>query len=694
MNLFFNNLQILTKKTSSASAANLKVAEALRRLMKLEKYQEGSSPAEGAQRSFLIKSSKQSNWISIYEQGKWSHNDLEFAAVAEGLSVMTESPVINISVFANCGLQLALYQNGSKIDTYNNLPHYLGKSLDAKESSQYQGNPKLWQELLTEGMLPAGLRQIWDYGYFQARDYLAELSHYFGWDFKYCQQGFEAAAGSLETADETSILLSFTSLAKANPSRRNEDKGATLPILEFVAPPLPRVTLSEEAVFRTGFTIKNSGGAGKGLTVGLYGPAISDKFIAPVRLCIRKHKEKKELVTEFTEILTVNREKVWVAYFSDLYLTEAPRLNLVESLMSNKPRDPQDDLYLSWQGKILNYGQTRIFYDLVADANSQQERLKMSQELTLSPPRSRKPCNYFSRRQSDYYLQQIEQPNYLMGGLVLERGWKKEIETLLGLFEKWHHVITEEKHEKYKWVLKTESEESRENLSIASRGFLTSKQWLSLPQTLPAAQEWILLLDYPIRNNIKAGEHIFENTSGIMFCGQGDFFAGLRGHDFAPHLFFWYPLETSSGRDRYESIHKFIWESFRELAEKISVAQGFLTTWGLPPGASFQNNLYEQALGIEGQSAWGRLWCNQYLRVLAPNLWLGSKLQKRIDLAELREVANLESVNANLLIKLDPLKQLADLEKVLTPILPTVTKWQEANRELWQKRKMQIERKK
>jgi hypothetical protein len=90
---------------------------------------------------------------------------------------------------------------------------------------------------------------------------------------------------------------------------------------------------------------------------------------------------------------------------------------------------------------------------------------------------------------------------------------------------------------------------------------------------------------------------------------------------------------------------------------------------------------YEQACGIDGGVTATRAWGSRFLRAVTDRLWLGPDLLARVGgSAALEPVADIRPVGDAVALALRRPATLADLERVLAPVLPRRSDWETALR--------------
>ncbi|MBS2021897.1 MAG: hypothetical protein JST92_05765 [Deltaproteobacteria bacterium] len=108
-------------------------------------------------------------------------------------------------------------------------------------------------------------------------------------------------------------------------------------------------------------------------------------------------------------------------------------------------------------------------------------------------------------------------------------------------------------------------------------------------------------------------------------------------------------------------------ELVNELASAVELQQAFITRWDWAP-ISTSATPYEQVADFRASTT--RPYASVDLRAVSEQMWLGPGLAARVDLENLRAMADVRPVGANFEVRLHPGRGIEELEVALLPILP------------------------
>jgi hypothetical protein len=222
-------------------------------------------------------------------------------------------------------------------------------------------------------------------------------------------------------------------------------------------------------------------------------------------------------------------------------------------------------------------------------------------------------------------------------------------------------------------LARLEEAPSRQRLAAGSIG--AGKRWEALRAELPRCMS----LAGTLERDVLVPDPLAIFGSGFLWSARPE--PGIPPRAACGHVALWLDLEDLDD-GRQASAAAVLEGVVDDLVRDARGLQAFVARWAWAPMMTAGATPYEQACGIDGQVTTTRTWGSRFLRAVTERLWLGPALLARIGgPAALAPVADVRPVGDAVALALRPPATLADLERVLAPLLPGRSDWEAAMRE-------------
>jgi len=313
----FVNIQVHARDPETRARLD-GVGACLRRVLR----EDGFLPVEAEQaidRSILVATGP--NWIGVYDELCDEQRQDVAQRLASELSRQLETDVVTILVHDSDVLWLELFGSGTLLDGFNNNPDYFGK-VSSDERKSVLGRPEQWSAVLAPGTPSAALRAIWRKRKLFAEDTLQETAALLGLDANQARVGFRyLQQGDAELGDTPLIRLDFRHAVRPAHEIRTEGP----PRFEFYSSSAKNVATVGCARQFAACSVRNMGGAGRGLSVVLSGAALDRGLlsISSVQLAASLGEQRTALSSR-TESELRGEQRVSVASFPDVEIAAGP----------------------------------------------------------------------------------------------------------------------------------------------------------------------------------------------------------------------------------------------------------------------------------------------------------------------------------------------------------------------------------
>src|SRR6478609_5599085 len=313
----FVNIQVHARDSETRARLD-GVGACLRRVLR----EDGFLPVEAEQaidRSILVATGP--NWIGVYDELCDEQRQDVAQRLASELSRQLETDVVTILVHDSDVLWLELFGSGTLLDGFNNNPDYFGR-VSSDERKSVLGRPEQWSAVLAPGTPSAALRAIWRKRKLFAEDTLQETAALLGLDANQARVGFRyLQQGDAELGDTPLIRLDFRHAVRPAHEIRTEGP----PRFEFYSSSAKNVATVGCARQFGACSVRNIGGAGRGLSVVLSGTALDRGLlsISSVQLAASLGEQRTALSSP-TESELRGEQRVSVASFPDVEIAAGP----------------------------------------------------------------------------------------------------------------------------------------------------------------------------------------------------------------------------------------------------------------------------------------------------------------------------------------------------------------------------------
>ncbi len=677
MGAFFTNIQVYTGNSHQDEIQN-KVIETLRQRVLAGPYVEAGN-GETVDRTILIGPVGSEPWLTILDEAIEEQDLNKLDALAGTLSLANLSSAVGVLIHDSEVLNLRLFRNGLIADNFCSDPHYFYEKLPSNQRGT-SGHPKLWREILAPGVTEAELRRIWNEQYSTAEDMLIDTARLLGWNSK---QIFLSLKEVLENE-----LSGFTCLRFRCLKQRTfyEEKIAGPPMLK-VCGGMPNIDLSVNEPLNLHFDVYNSGGAGSGLKVLIWGSALQQDSIKleHIRLQYGQKDVRGNLEAVFKEKISPTGEKTIIASFPNFKINpgfEYPEMIHPGRFLRQQDLKEQIDcwfdnlIHLFVAGQVLAPGNGKLYVVILPEQNRQDGQAEFITDLQITPP-LRKPLRYHENENIYQQLRTMEDSRVLFGMVILERINSKVVREA---FESWHDEITTNLQGYYETSLMRGINHQPQIKYLKISRIKGGVRWQRLCQQIPTCTNFQCIVRPNKKDKAVLQDLGTENfSSGFGIYNYPVYYQGIgEGDRPAPHMLFWVDLANLNVDER-RRVNYSLKKIIDLIMLRINGIQAMMGTWSSPPlDPATNSTAYENACGIYGYSA-SRKWCKQYLRGVSNHLWLGSELQKQCikNLNLIKNIAMVENVGHTLRIQLRPNNNLNDIERVLKPVLATQEDWLE-----------------
>lgn len=681
MGAFFTNVQIYTGN-GHQDEVRIRVIETIRQRVLAGPYIEAGI-GETVDRTILIGPVGSEPWITVLDEAIEEQDLNKLDALAATLSLANLSSTVGVLVHDSEILNLRLFRNGLIADNFCNDPNYFYEKLPSNQRGS-SGHPKLWREILAPNVTESDLRRIWNEQYSTAEDMLIDTARLLGWNQK------QLFLNLTELAENE--LSGFTCLRFRCLKQRTfyEEKVAGPPMLKICGS-VPTVDLSVNEALNLHFDVYNSGGAGSGLKVLIWGPALQQDFIKLEH--IRLQYGQKEIIGNleavFKEKISPTGEKTIIASFPNFKIIPGfvyPEMIHPGRFLRQQDLKEQIDcwfdnlIHLFIAGQVLAPGNGKLHVVLLPEQNRQDGQAEFITDFRITPP-LRKPLRYHNSENIHQQMRTMEEARVLFGMVVLERINSKVVREA---FESWHSVIGTSGPGYYETSLMRGMNHQPQIKYLKTSRIKGGVRWQRLCQQIPICINLQCTLrpnktDKPILQDL--GEQNFSSGFGIY--NYPVYYQGLgEGDRPAPHVLFWVDL-TNLNADERRRVNYSLKKIIDLMMLRINGIQAMMADWSSPPLDPASNSTaYENACGIYGYSA-SRKWCKQYLRGISNYLWLGEELQEQClkNMSLIKNIAAVETVGHAMRIQLRLDSNLNDIERVLKPVLATQEDWLEFSKQ-------------
>jgi hypothetical protein len=226
--------------------------------------------ALGADRTVVV--GGDDRWIAVYDEATEDQDGKKLARLAASITRATGGAAVSVLVHDSDATYLGLYANGEQRDQWCNRPDWFGE-MDEDAKADWVGHPDAWSIL---GVKPAAIAAAWKKKVpVFAEEYLAYVGSVVGWNGRYVSVGYRYLQQAIDDREDVLVTLAFrdprhaSAMAPAEGPPRFDLAGASPAHADAPGQPI-----------HLSITVRNTGGAGRGLHIEVAGSALDDGFIA------------------------------------------------------------------------------------------------------------------------------------------------------------------------------------------------------------------------------------------------------------------------------------------------------------------------------------------------------------------------------------------------------------------------------
>ncbi|NIK69428.1 hypothetical protein [Paenibacillus sp. BK720] len=268
----FANIQL---KAANALSVE-QVVQVITELMENNLFEKVEEPED---RSIVFSCDGSSPWLTIYDEFCDDGDQDILDALAEALSLKLGTLAVSNSVYDSDLLYMKLFNQGKCLDTFVNDVDIYNEMTESKR--RRQGVPSKWASLAEE-ISKEEITRIWGEETVFAEDTLWELSKLYSWNTDRSCTGFRYKKDV--GWGEGDNVLHFRD---NNPAGKLfEEQGPTRLELVSYQPYLDCSTESEETTY---FSYSNTGRSAVGISIMMWGSAISGNCFESMEACLILH---------------------------------------------------------------------------------------------------------------------------------------------------------------------------------------------------------------------------------------------------------------------------------------------------------------------------------------------------------------------------------------------------------------------
>ena len=654
MGAFFANVHVRARPGAEAETR----ARLLSQLRELAGRAGLVEATEGAEVTRTVIVGPPDPWIAVYDTAT-EVEPSTVAALARALTQATEGPALAALVHDSSELFVFLYDAGKKLD-----------ELGGKK----KGSAARWKGLLPEEKLPS-LKEAFRREDVFVEDTLRAIGSLLGID-----EG-RISTGAKYLASEEGVPEGATTLRFHPAEVPEHEKPATGPSRFRASSWSLRTQGGVGESIHIGAAVHNMGGASRGLSVIVHGPAIEANLVEPHEATLSQGQVRSEPRRLERKTLTNGREG-YVAEFADYAIPGSIARDLTKpdgvspdewirklqsdgvDLLRHQARARASDIYGGFTARGVQAGAAQVYLSFVP-TEAREGQFHFGHEVSIIPP-PRAPLRATTRRAQS--LAPLETPHVLVAFAVSTLERAEAAELAASAIERWSNG----------WADGTltsgiffddavGTSRKPKTFSLPAKTFATGARWRKLRAAM--ATEWRVTGRSDFRGEPTGPGHRMRGD-GFEFGGGISRMTSAEDPDL-PTLQLSVDLRD---RDDADALVRVAREIVDDFVLRAKCVQAFVARWG--SAGTLDHTLYEGVCGVGGQCTVRRSWQTRFLRaVSADGVWLGPPLLERIDRAELDRIALSEPVAGTIRVMPREVTSLDDLERVLAPVLASAEDW-------------------
>lgn len=617
-----------------------------------------ASEGEAADRT--ISFARSGSWIAVYDEATDSHA-VPLAELAAMLSRELSAPAITVSVHDSDVLDLELWEAGERRDVYSSAPSYFDEPSD-EQLRAVAGKPAAWRSLLARGRTEEELRSAFTKELSFAEDTLREIAELLGLDPSLVSVGYRYAAEG--HGPRLAASLRFRLNERPSFEIRAEGKPALGPrIGASEDDPAAHYELMVGSPAQLALTLRNGGGAARGLELTLEGSALESGIVGIVSANLVLGEPR--LGNTFDAAVVAEREgnrvryvatfpdaEIPAAFAGDPYETMRARPDKVVEIMFTS------NVHANVHLEARREGEGEVVATFVPTA-APETAFSVRSRVTVAP-RAARPLRATEGLHPHQLAPLLGRDRlFLLVSFDSSRDEAARFAAAEAL--RWSDVLGDPAKLEYA----TFHRDPRLRPSTG-HGFALAK----LEATFRETQV------FSLSSNI-VGETLTPAGPGAGLAFGTRILPPDEGPD-APRPTF--ALWTDGAGNRSRALE----ERLVAIADRAMTTargiQAIVGRWSWAPSHP-DRTPYEEASGVHGGTL-ERTWLVRYVRGVAPgHLWLGRELAARIDRDRVAAVAEVAACGEGIRVRVDDsAAAIAALEGAIEPILPDENAWREAQR--------------
>jgi hypothetical protein len=626
-------------------------------------YREVASRAD-ATRSVSICRSSTCPWLAVLDQNDnlLAHDDI----AAQTITNESDQYAVEMQLHDSDVLRIGLYRHGKALDRVVSPPDYFGK-IGKSERASVKGNPDVWQAVLKPGATSAQLKKAWSGKHVFADENWAAVAALLDIDERLAFMRGDEVSDDSPSAD---IKLYF-----ANDQADAPIEDAQEIALKFSIGGGDSWT-ALDAPLNWRFTVSANHEIAEDIVVAIWGDAVVDGLIKDVGASIEIREIERGLAPNIVQQSMVDLNPSEIRLEGSIepftaYVGRAAQCTIPEvEFLSAFEKGPMRTCVLTILGQPTRVGAGVVNVYVAPSSDLQKGATHKAFTLTVRdlrqeradlgwvPLRAREPVEVYQREQWMQSIRRLTEASEVVAMVVFDGGENRFGAMLPEFLTGWVSKLQLSPSQRLRGTLWGENGRSQ-IINVRKSAAPSGKSWAKFTSLAALAQQFA----------IDAGSIPFATARAYLHW-HAQFRKEIGWLTPAAHtLFLTYDVKDLAPELRQQRTSE-LREVIERCVAQTNVLQATLAEW--PYVHYLHQTPYEGA--IDNQSAHDAVWCQTYLRALAPEMWLGPELRARLEAGtEFGDIAEVKTRSrGGVYLRLYGGKTLADLEQRLAPLLATI----------------------